>query len=83
MLPTTRATGQVDSLWQVAAATLECQEILQRIGKGVLPLVLVLVKPGHVIPQQVVLLPGSTSAIKVSQELLQILQATPQLPRLQ
>lgn len=37
------------------------------------------VKPAHVILQQVVLLPKSTSAIKESQELLQILQTSPQL----
>ena len=75
-------TGQVELSWLVAAVTLEGQKILQSIGQTILPLVLMLIKPGHVILQQVMLLPKSTSAIKVSQELLQILQASPQLFRL-
>jgi len=53
--------------------TLEGQKILQSIGKSIFPLVLMLIMPGHVILQQVVLLSKSTSAIKVRQELLQIL----------
>lgn len=66
----------------LAADTLEGQKILQSIGQSILPLVLMLIKPGHVILQQVVPLPESTSAIKVSQELLQILQPSPELFRL-
>lgn len=58
--------------------TLEGQEILQSVGQGIFPLVFMLINLGHVILAQVVLLPKSAPAIKLSQELLQILQTTPQ-----
>lgn len=56
--------------------TLESQKILQSVGESILPLVLMFIKPCHVL-QLAMLLPNSTSTIKVSQELLQVLQASP------
>lgn len=64
--------------WLQSAVTLEGQEILQSVGQGIFPLVFMLINLGHVILAQVVLLPKSAPAIKLSQELLQILQTTPQ-----
>lgn len=69
-------TGQVVLSGLSRCGTLESQKILQSVGESILPLVLMFIKPCHVL-QLAMLLPNSASTIKVSQELLQVLQASP------